>query len=147
MLRFATAALCSLTLFAACGGDDDDGGGAGDGDQAGGGVTPALAANLTVTVRPEGPDGLVRTRRVECERVGRGAAERVCRALNDGNFAPVPRMQPCTAIYGGPGLARVTGTFRGRHVDARFSLEDGCEIARWQRNRELLGPPNRGQTP
>jgi hypothetical protein len=50
-------------------------------------------------------------------------------------------MRPCTAIYGGPALARVTGTFRGRQVDARFSLEDGCEIARWERNRELLGPP------
>jgi hypothetical protein len=144
MLRLAIAALCSLTLFAGCGDDGDDGGGAGGGDRAGGGNTPALAAALTVTVRPEGPDGLVRTRRVECERVGRGAVDRVCRGLNDASFAPVPPMRPCTAIYGGPALARVTGTFRGRQVNARFSLEDGCQIARWNRNRELLGPPNGG---
>jgi hypothetical protein len=26
-------------------------------------------------------------------------------------------------------------------VDERFSLEDGCQIARWERNRDLLGAP------
>ncbi len=47
----------------------------------------------------------------------------------------------CTAIYGGPSVARVTGTLRGEPVDESFSLEDGCQIARWEQNRELLGPP------
>jgi hypothetical protein len=47
----------------------------------------------------------------------------------------------CTAIYGGPDVARVTGTLRGEPVHESFSLEDGCQIARWERNRELLGPP------
>jgi len=39
----------------------------------------------------------------------------------------------CTQIYGGPEEARVTGTFRGRSIDARFNRVNGCEIARWNR--------------
>jgi hypothetical protein len=93
------------------------------------------ATELTVTVWPEGPGGPKRERRVECP----GAA--VCGELSVGSLAPVPGNVACTAIYGGPAVARVTGTVRGEPVDARFSLEDGCEIDRWQRNRELLGPP------
>jgi hypothetical protein len=60
------------------------------------------------------------------------------------SLAPVPRDVACTAIYGGPSEARVTGTLRGEPVDERFSLEDGCQIDRWERNRALLGRPNRG---
>src|ERR671914_583205 len=46
----------------------------------------------------------------------------VCGELSAQRFAPVPRDMACTAIY-------------------------GCQINRWEQNRELLGPPNRGQTP
>jgi hypothetical protein len=128
MLRLAIAAACAITL-AACG---DDSGSSPE--------AASPAAELTVSVRPEGPGGPVRERHVVCERLGRGAEEPVCRRLTAGRLAPVPRMTPCTAIYGGPDVARVTGTLRGRPVDARFSLEDGCQIARWDRNRSLLGP-------
>jgi hypothetical protein len=126
MLRLALVA-CALAL-ASCGDDAAT-------------TTAPPAAELTVTVRPEGPGGAVRERRVECGRVGPGAAKPVCRQLSAGRLAPVPRTTPCTAIYGGPFVARVAGTLRGEHVDARFSLEDGCEIARWERNRSLLGEP------
>ena len=68
-------------------------------------------------------------------------AAAICGELSVKRLAPVPRDMACTAIYGGPGLARVTGTLRGKRVDERFSLEDGCQIARWERNRDLLGPP------
>jgi hypothetical protein len=134
VLRIATVAACLLTL-AGCGEGEDE--------QGGGGPAPP-AAELTVTVRPEGPGGPVRERRVECERVGPGAGEPVCRSLSAGRLAPVPELTACTAIYGGPDVARVTGTLRGEPVDARFSLEDGCEIARWERNAALLGPHGRG---
>jgi hypothetical protein len=63
----------------------------------------------------------------------------VCSELSVDSLAPVPRDMACTAIYGGPSLARVKGTARGEPVDERFSLEDGCQIARWERNRALLG--------
>jgi hypothetical protein len=131
MLRLATA-LAFLLLLAGCGSDDD-----GDGDDRPPAAAAPPATQLEVTVWPRGPDGPVRTRSVECP----GTA--ICRKLSPRRFAPVPRDTPCTAIYGGPSVARVTGTLRGEPVDARFSLEDGCQIARWQRNRELLGPPNR----
>jgi len=115
-------------LLAACGSED------------GGGKDPAAAppTELTVTVWPEGRDGPVRERRVECP----GAA--VCGEVSPRSFAPVPRNKACTAIYGGPSVARVTGTLRGERVDERFSLEDGCQIARWERNRALLGRAGRG---
>ncbi len=126
MLRAAIVAACLLTL-AGCG-DDEAGGG-----------SPAPAADLTVTVRPEGPGGPVKMRRVVCERLGEGKP--ACRQLSARRLAPVPRTTACTALYGGPSVARVTGTLSGEPVDARFSLEDGCQIARWNRNRSLLGEP------
>jgi hypothetical protein len=124
MFRFAVLILACLVV-AGCGGDDDDE------------APPARApaTELTVTVWPEGRGGLVQERQVECPRAD------VCAELSVLSFAPVPRNMACTAIYGGPAEARVTGTLRGEPVNARFSLEDGCQIARWEANRELLGPP------
>jgi hypothetical protein len=77
---------------------------------------------------------------VECERLGPGAETAVCRNLSSEGLAPVPKLTACTAMYGGPAVARVTGTLEDEAVDARFNLTNGCEIGRWRRNRELLGP-------
>lgn len=126
MLRLALLLTC--LFLAGCGG----------GGENGEGRPSAPATQLTVTVWPEGPSGPVRERRIECP----GAA--VCGELSVQRLAPVPRDMACTAIYGGPAVARVTGTIGGEPVDERFSLEDGCQIGRWERNRALLGPANRG---
>jgi hypothetical protein len=125
MLRLATAGACAL-LIAACGDDTQQ--------------RPAAATDLTVVVRPQGPDGPARERRVECEEIGPGADSAVCRGLSAAGLAPVPKLTACTAMYGGPAVARVTGSLEDEAVDARFNLANGCEIARWKRNRELLGP-------
>jgi hypothetical protein len=122
MLRLAIVLAC--LLVAGCGGGED-------GEER----RSARTTELTVRVWPEGRGGPVRERRVECP----GAA--ICGELSVEMLAPVPRDMACTAIYGGPGVARVTGTLRGKRVDERFTLEDGCQIARWERNRDLLGPP------
>ncbi|MHA7268323.1 serine protease inhibitor [Arthrobacter sp. HLT1-20] len=45
----------------------------------------------------------------------------------------------CTQQYGGPQLATVTGTFKGRTVNAAFSRTDGCEISRWDALAPLFG--------
>lgn len=45
----------------------------------------------------------------------------------------------CTQQYGGPQVALVTGVLHGRRVNSRFSLTDGCEIARWRALEPLLG--------
>lgn len=53
----------------------------------------------------------------------------------------------CTQQYGGPQVAVVTGLFHGRTVHSRFSLTDGCEIARWRAMAPLFGgtPGSTGQ--
>jgi len=63
-----------------------------------------------------------------------------CRALDelDDPFAPVPDGQACTEIYGGPQTAVVTGTFRGRSVEAVFDRTNGCQISRWDAHLALL---------
>ena len=55
-------------------------------------------------------------------------------------FFPVPRPDRiCTQQYGGPQIAVVEGTFRGRQVHSQFSRTDGCEIARWRSLAPLFG--------
>jgi Subtilisin inhibitor-like len=54
-------------------------------------------------------------------------------------FAPVRKGVACTQIYGGPDVARVTGTFRGRKIWAVFRRRNGCEIARWNAVAFLIG--------
>ncbi|MGW2843451.1 SSI family serine proteinase inhibitor [Streptomyces sp. NPDC001108] len=101
---------------------------------------------LTITVSGSGhagADGVFRLRcappggshpaaRAACDRLdelaGRGAAP----------FAPVARDALCTMQFGGPATARITGTWRGRGVDAAFDRSDGCEIARWNTLRPVL---------
>ena len=53
-------------------------------------------------------------------------------------FGPVPKSVACTEIYGGPEIADVQGTFRGKPVNTRFLRTNGCEIARWNRVRFLF---------
>jgi hypothetical protein len=48
-------------------------------------------------------------------------------------FAPVPRDAICTDQYGGPQVALVTGTFRGRALWTQLQRRNGCEIARFKR--------------
>ena len=108
---------------------------------------PTPETELTVTVSPQGPDGEHRSRTITCTPRARRMP---CPRLDDTTgaaFAPVPDKVACTAIYGGPATATVTGRLRGRRVDARFSLRNGCEIARWKRLAWLIGdaPPGRAR--
>ncbi|MER5885922.1 SSI family serine proteinase inhibitor [Streptomyces sp. NPDC001941] len=103
--------------------------------------------SLTVTVadsRTPGGDG---TWTLTCgtpvegsHPAARGACDRLEQLAAEGRdpFAPVPPQQLCTQQYGGPATARVTGTWQGRSVDARFSRTDGCEIGRWNNLAPLL---------
>lgn len=47
-------------------------------------------------------------------------------------FAPTPAGTACSMIYGGPEIARVTGTVGSTKVKATFNKTDGCQVARWQ---------------
>lgn len=61
----------------------------------------------------------------------------------------VPERQACTMIYGGAATATVTGTVDGEQVDAEFSRQDGCAIARWDAVQALwtqqFDPPPAGR--
>ena len=48
-------------------------------------------------------------------------------------FAPIPRDAVCTDQYGGPQVAVITGTFRGRALWTQLAARNGCEIARSKR--------------
>jgi hypothetical protein len=94
-----------------------------------------FTAVLTITLFPQGTDGPRREWVVRCP----GAAP--CARLEEGGralFLPTPRGIVCTDIYGGPQVAYVHGALAGRHVWARFSRTDGCQIARWSRISFLL---------
>ena len=108
---------------------------------AGSGATSAT--DLRIAVWPSGPDGeSAVVWRLRCGPVGGtlprpAAACRRLRAL-ERPFAPVPKDVNCTQIYGGPQVARVTGTFERRRVWVKFKRTDGCEIARWNRVQFLF---------
>jgi hypothetical protein len=111
---------------------------AGCGDEAA--ESPADArTDLRVTVWPEGRrgDALSQTWTLRCDPSGgtHPAPEAACRALaaNESALRPVPPDVMCTQIYGGPQVARITGTYRGAEITAWLDRTNGCEIARWDR--------------
>lgn len=82
-------------------------------------------------------------RTLRCDPVGgdhprRTAACRELARLGLATLRPVPRDAVCAQIDGGPQVAFVTGTVAGRRVWARLRRDNGCEIARWNRNWFLV---------
>jgi len=54
---------------------------------------------------------------------------------------PEPRADlACTEQYGGPQKAKITGRWRGRVVNSQLSLENGCQVSRWEALLGLLPP-------
>ena len=51
----------------------------------------------------------------------------------------------CTQQYGGPAIARVTGTRDGQAVERTFDLHDGCAISDWTAALVLLVDQPSGQ--
>ena len=101
---------------------------------------------LTVTVAGTGNARTTGTYKLQCGPTGgthpsaRAACERLDELAREGRnpFAPVPKDQMCTQMYGGPATARVTGTWQGKRVDAAFNRGNGCEISRWQTLEPVL---------
>lgn len=128
--------------------------GAGEGDRAGAPAAEQAEGTVRVELRNVGakdggglpvPAGITCTRSlpatcretIECPVADDGGAaeQRVCAWLRSTGLAllteePEPG-RVCTQVYGGPEVATVTGTVDGTDVDATFSREDGCAIARF----------------
>lgn len=111
--------LAAVALLAGCGEDDEPA------------ATPAASvADLTIEVEPGGKRATVLCDvDTDCPEVA---------ALDPKVFEPTAGNVACTQQYGGPEQATVKGTFKGEPVDAQFSRENGCEIARWEDATPLL---------
>lgn len=98
-----------------------------------------LESNLEMSVQAD-EKSTPRTASLTCP--GEKAKDRdICAALDvvaPKVFEPVPVDQACTAIYGGPRKATITGTYQDEPVSAVFTQENGCEIARWNQIRPVL---------
>lgn len=98
-----------------------------------------ISIALELTVRPygSGPGKRSYTWTLACNPLGGSLphGDRACflLATDPHPFAPVPPRKPCLQIYGGPAAAHVTGTVRGRHVDASLTRVDSCQLDRWER--------------
>jgi hypothetical protein len=104
-------------------------------------VAPAAAAgggtSLRIAYWPQGAEGAPHQWTLRCAPAGGSLPHpgRACRGLSrlSAPFAPTPAGVACTMIYGGPQMARVTGTFRGHAVRTEFRRRNGCETARWDK--------------
>jgi hypothetical protein len=148
--------LAAVVMVAACGAESENGEVDGEG---GGGDTATVTqppppppagsdgAVTELTIRYEsapGSGGQVWTLTCSPDGGSHPDAAAACATLAqhaaDGvdPFAPTPKNQPCTMVYGGPDIGMVTGTWNGQKVSATFSKENGCEIARWTRVAPML---------
>lgn len=114
---------------------------------AGGDVTTAEPAgtSLEITLHP-GEGAPSEEWSLSCEPAGGthpdpDAACATLDGLDPSVMEPVPPDQMCTQIYGGPQAATISGTWNGQPVDASFSRENGCEIARWDAVAEIVVDP------
>ena len=122
-MRAAAGLLLVLAIAGGCGG---------------GGDSSEAAIDLAVTLWPNGEAGDSVEWNLRCEPTGgdHPDAATACAALTAiddpfGEMAPAAR---CEEIPGSDeAVATVTGDFRGRQVDARFSRENACVAPRWDR--------------
>jgi hypothetical protein len=124
MRALLVAALLAALLLAGCGEDDE----------------PAPAAQtptqLLIAVDPDG-DGPGRPREHELRCPGAAGCDALVRVPAKA-YASVPDDRVCTGRFGGSETARVSGRLDGRALDASFSRQNGCEIARWEDAAPLL---------
>ncbi|MCW2747989.1 MAG: hypothetical protein JWP10_1131 [Nocardioidaceae bacterium] len=134
-LRAASLVIGFALLLGGCvvGGSEDDGG------LKPGGPDPA-ATSLTIVT-----DGVSRTLTCDPPTGSHPDPAAACAALiktEASVFEAVPADRMCTAIFGGPQVAKVTGTLDGKEIDASFSRTNGCEIARWDALGDAFFVPN-----
>lgn len=98
------------------------------------GSTDSTSLKISV-VADEGAPAKVMTLRCDPTGGSHPQAAQACAVLAKAGakvFKPVPKSQACSMLYGGPQTATVTGSYRGRKVDATFKRTNGCEVDRWE---------------
>lgn len=143
-MRFVRVlSLAVLAAFAACG---DDAGQPGTSPDSAGSVSLTIAVGTSEVV-----GALLATLQVD-DRAATGTGflaadpskaagalgdETALRRLVDGP----PGDQACTEQYGGPDVARITGSIGDATVDTVVDRANGCGIAAWELLQPLLPPP------
>jgi hypothetical protein len=121
--RLVSCLLACLVILMGCGADEPS--------------EPVSTLEISVQANE---DAKPRTGTLSCP--GETAKDRdICAALEvvaPAVFEPVPVDQACTAIYGGPRKATITGTYQDEPISAVFTQENGCEIARWNQIKPVL---------
>lgn len=104
----------------------------------------AGAAELTIALDEGG--GQPTTWQLTCDPVGgtHPDPQAACGALGNGGAQaltpPKPGSAVCAQVFGGPQVATITGTWRGKAVSTKITRRDGCEIGRWDALAGLLPP-------
>jgi Subtilisin inhibitor-like len=106
----------------------------------------AAKSSLTITYWANGTSSKSVKWTLRCGPVSGTLPRRVraCAKLKAGGaklFAPLSGEAVCTAIWGGPQVARVSGKLGTRKIAATFSRTDGCQIDRWSKVSPWLLPP------
>lgn len=100
------------------------------------------SAGDQLTIRYDNGRGSVETWTLTCDPIGGDHPDpkAACQALleHEAALQPVPPDQACTEQYGGPDTAAITGTWRGKPVNAHLSRTNGCEMSRWDQLAGLL---------
>ena len=100
------------------------------------------ATSLSIVVFPQGLGGPSEHSTLTCGPTGGTHPARVaaCRRLSalSNPFRRIPEDAVCAEIYGGPDVARIVGTYKGRRIWIQVRRRNGCEIDRWDRLRPLL---------
>ena len=130
-MRVALVALVAVAA-AGCGGESSDSSGSPTATRPAGSGETKLEINVSIG----GSEAPTKMWTLECPDGGtlphpNAACAKL--ATMDDPFAPVPKDKACTQIFGGPEVADVTGTFKGKPVNAHFDKGNGCEIERWNR--------------
>jgi hypothetical protein len=108
-------------------------------------AAPTAETDLRITLWPRGRDSSAAPQRwtLRCDPDGGTLPRRAaaCDRLSSLKrpFAPQPKNLACIDLYGGPQQALVTGVHEGRRVWVTLSARNGCEIARWNTLKFLLG--------
>ncbi|GAA3609351.1 SSI family serine proteinase inhibitor [Kineosporia mesophila] len=100
---------------------------------------PGPATDLTIKVT----DGKTTTWSLTCDPAGgdHPDASAACATLEKSGTQALGTPatdQMCTQIFGGEQTATITGTWKGKAVNASLSRKDGCEVARWDQLDPLL---------
>jgi hypothetical protein len=134
-LVLVALAIASFAAGAAVAAGDEDAGGA------------ALPAGALTVVDDAGPDRPPTRATLRCTSTAttgtgrlRDLAARACRTARARRATlHGPRAdEVCTEIYGGPQVARVTGSVGSKRVARRFDRTNGCRISEWDRLSPLL---------